>query len=482
MKRTIHCVLDRLSGISPFIANRCVGLLLVACALLTGCGQTLMPTPAIYRQGGLDPFVSVRPEDRTNLVPVYYVTDREPAKTTDIRQYYSGRRSPDLRVGQARVRIGSPDLSWEELERESRLEKRDRNPKITLADVIEYGPLWTREYNRDPNRPVELPESANRSPGGQRFLAELNQRLSKFDEKNIYIYIHGYKNSFNSSVTLGAQLHHYLGRDGVFINYAWPSRDKLALYSVDKGNSMFSVRNFRLLLEYLAERTEADHIHIIAHSAGTGVPVAAFAEMSLLDFEKSAQEIQRNRKIGNVVLAAPDIDLEIYINASLDGSNRVPKRMTLYASREDRALKLSGWLFSMVRLGNPFKMIGPKELTALRKSKDRVVVDVTPAQSQYEKFLGHSYFHDNPWVSSDLFLFLKTGLEAPDRCLSPIEDGAMWTFAEDYPSRVQRIRLPAAKEDFAEPASRTIRPLPPVQPRGPLEEIDVEGGSVGGFR
>ena len=175
-----------------------------------------MPTPAIYRQGGLDPFVSVRPEDRTNLVPVYYVTDREPAKTTDIRQYYSGRRSPDLRVGQARVRIGSPDLSWEELERESRLEKRDRNPKITLADVIEYGPLWTREYNRDPNRPVELPESANRSPGGQRFLAELNQRLSKFDEKNIYIYIHGYKNSFNSSVTLGAQLHHYLPHDSLW--------------------------------------------------------------------------------------------------------------------------------------------------------------------------------------------------------------------------------------------------------------------------
>src|SRR5690606_1801158 len=127
--------------------------------LTLGCSQKLMPTPAVYRAGGLDPFLEVRPEDRTTQVPIYYITDREPSGNSSIGDYYSGSRSKDLRVGQATVQLGSPDQSWEDLCRESQLEKRGNNPRVAVTDLSEYGVLWTREFPADLKRPVELPSS-----------------------------------------------------------------------------------------------------------------------------------------------------------------------------------------------------------------------------------------------------------------------------------------------------------------------------------
>lgn len=148
-------------------------------------------------------------------------------------------------------------------------------------------------------------------------------------------------------------------------------------------------------------------------------------------------------------------------------------RMTLYASREDRALSLSGRLLSMARLGNPFKMISTEELGALRRAR----ANSGRCESQSETLPGvydHSYFHKNPWVSSDLLMFIKYGLSPADRGLVPFEEGALWTFSEDYPERAKNIRI-APPKGLSEPVLPPAEPLLPVDPGEPLGEIQIEG-------
>jgi len=45
--------------------------------------------------------------------------------------------------------------------------------------------------------------------------AELSSRLAKTPDKEVYIFVHGYANSFDDSVTTLAQVWHFLGRRGV---------------------------------------------------------------------------------------------------------------------------------------------------------------------------------------------------------------------------------------------------------------------------
>lgn len=54
-----------------------------------------------------------------------------------------------------------------------------------------------------------------------------------------------------------------------------------------------------------------------------------------------------------------------------------------------------------MRLGSSIGKLSDEEKDALIANKTQWI-DVTAAQRRKGTFLGHSYFHDNPWVSSDL--------------------------------------------------------------------------------
>ena len=109
-------------------------------------------------------------------------------------------------------------------------------------------------------------------------------------------------------------------------------------------------------------------------------------------------------------------------------------RVTIYASRSDRAIGLASWLFgSRRRLGQLRPEDVPLELKkrwALSKGNALVEVRVSSG------FLGHSYFHDSPAVSSDLILTLHGGRDPGaqnGRPLTPVEPG-FWKLHEGYPA------------------------------------------------
>ena len=81
-------------------------------------------------------------------------------------------------------------------------------------------------------------------------------------------------------------------------------------YTYDPESSEFTVYHLRETLEIIASVPEVEKIHLIAHSRGTDVAVAALRELSI-EAHAAGIDPREKLKIHNLVLAAPDLDLQV---------------------------------------------------------------------------------------------------------------------------------------------------------------------------
>ncbi|MEO1130590.1 MAG: alpha/beta hydrolase, partial [Planctomycetota bacterium] len=180
--------------------------------------------------------------------------------------------------------------------------------------------------------------------------------------------------------------------------------------------------------------------------------------ISLMHLGMPIEEVRRKTKLGHVVLAAPDMDLGLATDASFDGASLMPKTMVLYVSTTDSALGFSQGIFKQRRLGELAEQeFSDRERRAIRRSRNQAI-DVTYAQKRFSSFLGHSYFHQNPWVSSDTMIVLLTGATPEERGLVRGPNSVYWTFPETYPDD-----LPEIVDELIEkyrPAGRMGDPAP----------------------
>jgi esterase/lipase superfamily enzyme len=98
-----------------------------------------------------------------------------------------------------------------------------------------------------------------------------NAKLDASEIKDIFICVHGFKVVFKKPLLVAAELWHFLGYEGLFVAYAWPSTPSNRAYVADLETAVLSSQNFRKFLQYLAEETHVRHIHIIGYSAGTRI-------------------------------------------------------------------------------------------------------------------------------------------------------------------------------------------------------------------
>ena len=117
-------------------------------------------------------------------------------------------------------------------------------------------------------------------------------------------------------------------------------------------------------------------------------------------------------KIENVILAAPDIDLEVSSQRlAAEELKSTCKQLTVYLSQDDRAIAFARWLFfsSVGRLGG----LRLDELTTAQREYLKSIDFLTLIDARVQTdFIGHAYFYRNPAVSSDLILLLRDGAEA----------------------------------------------------------------------
>ena len=415
-------------------------LLFVAVALvMAGCSSRtyLMKTPVVAADGLVDPFEHVVPERQKSEVPVFVASARTVSGHADPARYYTNDRSREVRVGLATVEIG-PGMTWEDLVRESLAEKRSRKPEVTVTDYEEFGPLWSTAWppNYRFDRDWDAP-GVDREPA-ERFVEAIEAALQSSRRRQIGIYVHGFNTRFANNLEITGEFWHYMGRDGVAMSFDWPSKGSLFSYQVDKANANFAIRQFRRLLEFLAANTSASRINILAHSAGNPVVVEALRQISLMYYDLDDDEARRRSKIGRVVLAAPDMDLDAALSAGIDGAGRITQGWAIYASRRDKALGFSADIFGDIRVGSSIGKLSEDERAALI-ANDSQWIDATAAQRRHPSFLGHSYYHQNPWVSSDVMLFLATGASAEERGLVRDLETGFLVFPDDYEQRLPEI-------------------------------------------
>ncbi|KFG66587.1 alpha/beta hydrolase [Microvirga sp. BSC39] len=163
--------------------------------------------------------------------------------------------------------------------------------------------------------------------------------------RDLLLYIHGYKESFETAATSTIDLSEGIKFAGVTGLFTWPSAASTFSYVADRESAMWSRDSLEDLLAAIAKTPSGGRIHIVAHSMGTLLTLETLRMLRASGGE-SAME-----RIGAVVLAAPDIDIDLFARG-LERLGPDAKKITVISSTNDRALAVSSRLAGgIVRAG-----------------------------------------------------------------------------------------------------------------------------------
>jgi esterase/lipase superfamily enzyme len=169
----------------------------------------------------------------------------------------------------------------------------------------------------------------------------------------VLLYVHGYREKLQTTARDAVQIGAMSNFDGPIIHYSWPSQGNLLSYAVDETNMYWDERNFRNFLTKLARAKWAKEIVIVAHSLGARLVTPA------VDYVDRTSTNADSSNISNIILASPDVDREDFerdIAEEVLAARRVnnDRRVTVYASLNDRALAVSRAVHGYPRLGSPY--------------------------------------------------------------------------------------------------------------------------------
>ena len=391
----------------------------------------LMSTPIMYKEGSVKPYATLPADVDAPFVKVFYATDRQPTDTAIIDPlYYGNERSMNLFLGKTTVRFGSADMKWAEIERDSLRHERTRAIPLQIEDVEVVHKLGS---------PVELLTESLRKQtlSDDPFIEAIKSRLFQSGDKSIFIFVPGFKVNFAYPVLVAAELWHYLGYRGAFIAYSWPSRQRIREYFSDVETAAFTAQHFRMLLLYLSQIPEVEHIHILSYSAGARIVSQAIHEIRLMVHGKSPKADVAGLKLGRIIFAAPDIDMMLFTTRYRDGFEDIVDTITIYTNANDTALNWALRFFGWPRLGAPGELgLTPEEIESLEGITKTQNIDVAAAE-EAATGNGHGYFIKSPWVSTDILLTLKNDLPPSKRGLIRQKDNFAWEFPDNYPETIR---------------------------------------------
>ncbi|WP_243371921.1 alpha/beta hydrolase [Microvirga solisilvae] len=271
----------------------------------------------------------------------------------------------------------------------------DRGPALSFAEFTVSIPP---EANRKPGE-VQWPRSVPGNPTTDfvtlkadlidrtQASAWFHRTVRKVPQRRVLVFIHGFNNRFDDAVFRFAQIVHDAGTPVAPVLFTWPSRGSVLAYGYDRESNTYSRNALETTLRTLARDPEVGEISVLAHSMGNWVTLEALRQMAIRDGRIAP-------KIRNVLLAAPDVDVDLFRESILDMGKARPN-FTLFVSQDDRALAISRRLWGdSVRLG----AIDPEQepyRSALEKSGINVL-NLSKLRSGDP--LNHSKFAESPEV------------------------------------------------------------------------------------
>ncbi len=245
------------------------------------------------------------------------------------------------------------------------------------------------------------------------FYSAINQVLSGLGDtsRDCLLYVHGYNVAFDDAALRAAQIHHDLNFAGTTMFYSWPSRASFHHYFSDRNEIRFSHRLIKEFLAGILKNVDVDRFHIIGHSMGADALCQAILELD-----------PEGEVFDQIILAAPDIDADVFKQQILPRLQRCGSRTTLYCSKKDWALHASKHFNDSLRAGDSSN--GPLVATGL---------DTIDASEMDTELLGHSYYGNCLPLLDDLRLLIEQNRPPEQRKLEPlfvVPEIPYWIFTE----------------------------------------------------
>lgn len=371
-------------------------LILVVFSLgLSGCageGQPMSvpvealppPPPEMAMTVGADPDYAV--------IRVYFATDREQTNAVDPspKERFGGGRG-DMQYGVAKVSI----------------------PKDHEVGGLESPSIWRFEFTEDPEKHVVL--LSLQTAAMQPFFADLSARVRNSTRKSAFLFVHGYNVTFEDAARRTGQISYDLAFDGAPVFYSWPSQGKEVAYTVDEDNVRWAEANLKKFLADFASKSDAQEIFLIAHSMGNRALLGAYVSLM-------RENPQLKARFKEIILAAPDVDADVFKRDIAPAMVAAASPITLYASSGDIPLKASKKVHANHRLGDA--------------GSDLVIlpgIESIDASNVETSFLGHSYFADEASIISDMLSLFTEGLRADQRdglTERTTENGKYWEIGD----------------------------------------------------
>lgn len=215
--------------------------------------------------------------------------------------------------------------------------------------------------------------------GAQDFGAAARESLARTNGRAL-VFVHGYRTAFDDSVYRAAQIAHDSGYAGTPVLFSWASTGRTVDYIYDNNSATIGRDGLEETLRLL-HASGARRIDIVAHSMGNWVTMEALRQIAV-GRDRTVSDI-----LGDVVLASPDIDVDVF-KSQLQRIGTPQQPFFVLVSRDDRAL-----LVSSIIAGNRPR-VGDYDKDDDLASLGVIVVDVSGLSSGDR--LNHARFADNP--------------------------------------------------------------------------------------
>jgi esterase/lipase superfamily enzyme len=313
---------------------------------------------------------------------IFIATTRQSEVNTAVM--FSSGRATDLSLAKVTVSI-PPNHVPGKIERPRRLPP-DPRKEFVLLDPVRFGD--DQAFIRSIDAEVE-----KRAPG----------------ERELLLFIHGYNTTLAAAVMRIAQFVEDSNFTGIPVLFSWASRGKAIDYVYDM-NSALQARNALIDASDILRRTKAASYAILAHSMGNLLTVEAIRQAQL------EGKYDRSGKLKTIILASPDIDLDLFRN-QIATLPRDKSKLFVLISEDDKALALSR------RIAGGVDRVGDAQASELA-SLGITVIDLTGIED--EESLNHSKFADSPEVVQ----LIGRRLNAGDQLHTGSDDGLAGTLGQ----------------------------------------------------
>jgi esterase/lipase superfamily enzyme len=242
------------------------------------------------------------------------------------------------------------------------------------------------------------------------FFADIQKTLQAARESgetpHALFFLHGYNVTFEGAAIRAAQIGYDLKSPATAF-FSWPSRGSVAAYPADEASIEASERSITDFLIEFTANCGAEKIHVIAHSMGNRGLLRALQRIA------ANAETRGKVKFGQVFLAAPDVDRDLFLDLARLYPDHA-ERTTLYASDADLPVHLSSKFHDAPRAGyyTPYT-VAPG-------------VDTLAVPDFDLDLLGHSYFAQAEALLHDIYDLMRHN-QAPaqrQRIAAAFDEGA----------------------------------------------------------